>query len=183
MESLPLLRTERTLLTILAPPEHALMLRYQLDNLAHLAPWEPARDAAFFTPDASRTRIEEAHAAALAGLAFHFAAFAGERIVATCNLTNIVRGVFQACHLGYSVDRAAQGKGLMQEVAQAAIAFAFGELGLHRVMANHAPENQRSARLLARLGFAREGLARSYLKIDGRWQDMVLNSLLNPAQD
>lgn len=183
MESLPTLRTERTLLKILAPADHALLLRYQLDNLAHLAPWEPARNVVFFTRNSSRARIEEAHAAALAGQAFHFAAFAGERIVATCNLTNIVTGVFQACHLGYSVDRAAQGKGLMHEVAQAAIGFAFGELGLHRVMANHAPENLRSARLLARLGFTREGLARSYLNINGRWQDMVLNALINPAQD
>lgn len=182
MNNLPELRTERTLLKILAPDEHALMLRYQLDNLAHLAPWEPARNPIFFTKTASRERVEQAHAAALAGQSYHFVAIAGGRIVATCTFSNIVLGVFQACHLGYSVDQAAQGKGLMHEVAQAGIAHVFGELKLHRIMANHAPDNVRSARLLARLGFEREGLARAYLKINGAWQDMVLNSLINPQQ-
>jgi ribosomal-protein-alanine N-acetyltransferase len=39
----------------------------------------------------------------------------------------------------------------------------------------------RSERLLARLGFEREGYAKAYLKIAGQWQDMVLNSLINPG--
>jgi ribosomal-protein-alanine N-acetyltransferase len=47
-------------------------------------------------------------------------------------------------------------------------------------MANYMPENERSANLLKKLGFEREGFARSYLKIAGRWRDHVLNSLLNP---
>jgi ribosomal-protein-alanine N-acetyltransferase len=42
------------------------------------------------------------------------------------------------------------------------------------------PANTRSAALLQRLGFEREGFARSYLRINGRWEDMVLNSLVNP---
>lgn len=46
---------------------------------------------------------------------------------------------------------------------------------------NHMPSNVRSERLLARLGFEREGYARAYLKIAGRWEDMVLNSLINPG--
>jgi ribosomal-protein-alanine N-acetyltransferase len=42
------------------------------------------------------------------------------------------------------------------------------------------PANQRSAQLLRALGFEREGLAKSYLKIAGQWEDMVLNALINP---
>jgi len=34
--------------------------------------------------------------------------------------------------------------------------------------------------LLPSLGLEREGLARGYLQIAGRWEDMVLNSLINP---
>jgi ribosomal-protein-alanine N-acetyltransferase len=44
-------------------------------------------------------------------------------------------------------------------------------------MANHVPRNERSARLLERLGFEREGFAKAYLHLDGRWQDHVLTSL------
>jgi ribosomal-protein-alanine N-acetyltransferase len=57
----------------------------------------------------------------------------------------------------------------------------FGPQGMHRIMASHLPRKLRSAALLARLGFEREGYARSYLRIDGTWEDMVLSSLINPA--
>jgi len=72
-----------------------------------------------------------------------------------------------------------QGQGLMYEALQCAIGFVFGELGLHRVMANYRPENERSHRLLRRLGFEQEGHARAYLHIDGHWRDHVLTSLIN----
>lgn len=101
-------------------------------------------------------------------------------MLAGCNFTNIVRGIFQACHLGYSVDHAWQGQGLMQEVVQAGIAYMFDTQGLHRIMANHMPSNVRSEKLLRTLGFEREGYARAYLKIAGEWQDHVLNALVNP---
>jgi len=92
-----------------------------------------------------------------------------------------VRGAFQACHLGYALTESAQGQGLMHEVLTAAIAHVFDVMLLHRIMANYRPENERSARLLARLGFEREGKARAYLKINGVWADHVLTALINPA--
>ena len=49
-----------------------------------------------------------------------------------------------------------------------------------RLQANHVPENERSARVLERLGFEREGYARDYLFIGGRWRDHVLTALLHP---
>lgn len=64
------------------------------------------------------------------------------------------------------------------EVVQAGIDHVFGQLGLHRIMADHMPRNTRSAALLQRLDFEREGYARAYLLIDGKWEDMVLNSLI-----
>lgn len=57
-----------------------------------------------------------------------------------------------------------------------------GELKLNRIMANYLPDNQRSAGLLARLGFAQEGLAKRYLKINGHWRDHVLTAKLSPYQ-
>ena len=104
-------------------------------------------------------------------------------ILGTCNYTNIVRGPFQACHLGYQIARADEGHGLMSEALRATNAFAFDVLRLHRIMANYRPENARSARLLERLGFVREGLAREYLFIDGAWRDHVLTALVHPAYE
>ena len=69
----------------------------------------------------------------------------------------------------------------MLEALKAAIPNVFQTHGLHRIMANYQPDNLRSEILLRRLGFEREGLAKSYLKINGRWTDHVLTSLINPS--
>ena len=104
-----------------------------------------------------------------------------QTILATFTFANVIRGAFQACHLGYGVAAHMQGQGLMREVLEAGIAWAFGELGLHRVMANYLPRNERSAKLLAQLGFEREGYARRYLQIAGVWEDHVLTARICPG--
>ena len=91
-------------------------------------------------------------------------------------LTNISRGVFQACNLGYSIGARFEGQGYMTEMIAAVVDYALSTLGLHRVMANYMPENERSGVLLERLGFEREGLARRYLKIAGAWRDHILTA-------
>jgi ribosomal-protein-alanine N-acetyltransferase len=100
-------------------------------------------------------------------------------IFGSANISNVMRGPFQACYLGYNIAGTHEGKGLMREALQALIAFAFEELNLHRIMANYMPHNERSAALLRRLGFVVEGTAREYLRIGGSWEDHVLTSLTN----
>jgi ribosomal-protein-alanine N-acetyltransferase len=68
----------------------------------------------------------------------------------------------------------------MTEALRAVCAHAFTQMGLHRIQANHLPENLRSAAVLQRLGFEVEGYARSFLLIDGRWRDHVLTALVAP---
>ncbi|WP_061939113.1 GNAT family N-acetyltransferase [Collimonas pratensis] len=181
MSQLPVIETKRTVLTILHPDAAPLLLAYQMANKEHLAPWEPIRDSDFYTAESCRRRCESAYQAFIDGTAVSFIALErkSNKMIAGCNFSNIVRGPLQACYLGYSVHQEFEGQGLMHEVAQAAIQYAFGELGLHRIMANHLPSNLRSQKLLGRLGFEREGYARAYLKIAGKWEDMVLNSLIN----
>ena len=158
-------------------------LGYQLDNRAHLQPWEPLRRAEFFTLDAMTARLRAMSECVAAGSALHWLMFEQGRnvVIGECNFTNIVRGQFLACHLGYSIDHRREGKGLMREALTAAIDYVFERAGLHRIMASYRPENLRSERLLSTLGFEREGFARAYLKINGAWADHVLTSLINPA--
>ena len=49
---------------------------------------------------------------------------------------------------------------------------------LHRIEAACIPGNKRSIRVLEKAGFTREGLLRSYLKINGGWQDHYLYALI-----
>ncbi|GLZ17363.1 ribosomal-protein-alanine acetyltransferase [Burkholderia plantarii] len=175
--------TERLSLRHAGRHDAAALLAYYLANRAHLQPWEPSRPASFYTPQSVETRLDAVAAQAAAGQAVHLLLYekADGRLIGECGLTNIVRGPFQACHLGFSIAGDREGRGLMRECLTGVIRYAFGELGLHRLMANHRPENTRSARLLEALGFEREGIARAYLKIDGAWADHVLRSLINPA--
>lgn len=115
------------------------------------------------------------------GRAYRFYGFAGDELVLDLGLTNVTRGAFQAAHLGYRTALAHQGQGLMSEAVAAVVGFAFETLDLHRLMANHLPENRASARVLEKCGFRREGLARDYLLIEGEWRDHVLTALTNPG--
>ncbi|MFW8253899.1 GNAT family N-acetyltransferase, partial [Klebsiella pneumoniae] len=84
---------------------------------------------------------------------------------------------FHACFLGYSLGEKWQGQGLMLEALQSLIRYMQRQQKRHRIMANYMPHNQSSGDLLTRLGFEREGYAKDYLLIDGKWQDHVLTAL------
>jgi ribosomal-protein-alanine N-acetyltransferase len=104
-----------------------------------------------------------------------------ERIVGSMGFSQIFRGPFCNCVLGYQIDQALEGRGLMSEALRQGIKYMFAEQKLHRINANYRPENVRSGRLLARLGFHTDGFAQRYLFIDGEWRDHIQTSLINDA--
>ncbi len=182
---LPELETERLLVALARPGMQGAMVGFlQRNHADHLARWSPPADPAVFTEGFWRERlvasVEEFHMDRGVRFVLQERGAATGEIIGTCNYTNIVRGAFHACHLGYQIAKACEGRGLMTEALRAANGFMFDAMRLHRIMANYRPENERSARVLQRLGFAREGLARDYLFIDGAWRDHVLTSLVNP---
>lgn len=178
------LETERLLLRLASPNDAEFLVRYYTENRDYLAPWEPVRSEEFYTISFWQNMLQEARQEFLNGrsmrLVFSLKSSAPDPIVGVANFNNMIRGVFQACYLGYSIDHRYQGQGLMYEALQRAITFAFEELRLHRVMANYIPRNERSARLLRKLGFVPEGYARDYLKIAGKWEDHILTALVKP---
>ncbi|MGI5844994.1 MAG: ribosomal protein S5-alanine N-acetyltransferase [Candidatus Xenobium sp.] len=161
----------------------ASITRYARENQEFLAPWEPLRHETWFTEDYWRMRlaldVQEYYQDQSLRLLLIPRQSPGE-VAGVANFTNVLRGSFQACHLGYALAARYVGQGLMTEALGAALDFVFREMRLHRVMAAHLPENERSAAVLRRLGFQKEGLARDYLLIGGRWRDHVLNSKLAP---
>lgn len=181
--SLPLLETPRARIRVADVTDATKLLRYRVENRAHLAPWEPLHETAFYTVEHCIQAIGQGRQNASQDRGYPLLLFDRheQAILGTFTFANIVRGAFQACHLGYGVAARMQGQGLMREVLEVGIAWAFGELGLHRIMANYLPRNERSARLLASLGFEREGYAKRYLQIAGEWQDHVLTALIAPG--
>lgn len=155
--------------------------KFYLENENHLRNWEPLREQGYHSVAAWEQRLRVWQHAKKKGDAIHFVSTAtnDNEIIAICSLTNIVRGPFMACNMGYAVASKYEGKGLMKRLCQYAINYAFNELELNRVMANYMPSNARSAMLLKGLGFRIEGVAKRYLKINGAWEDHVLTSVLN----
>jgi ribosomal-protein-alanine N-acetyltransferase len=101
-----------------------------------------------------------------------------DALVGVFNFSEIVRGAFQSTYLGYYAFRPLSGQGLMTEALALALDVAFRKLALHRVEVNVQPANVRSIGLVERLGFAREGYSRRYVKIAGRWRDHIRFAML-----
>lgn len=182
---LPVLKTSRLTLRIAGPDDAERCARFNTENAEFLAPWEPMVSSTSGDVEGLRMYRQRSVDEARAGRSFSFAIFPASPqpdspILGFITLSNVIHGVFEACHLGYKLDRRMQGQGYMTEAATGAIEFAFDALNLHRIMAAYMPHNQRSAALLRRLGFTVEGVARDYLYIAGEWRDHVLTSLINP---
>ena len=154
-------------------------------NREHLAPWDPPVEASFFTEAAQAERLRKSAASFADGTTCRYLLQPiGDptRVVGTVHFSNIVRGPFQSCRLGYALDQALEGQALMNEALRCAIAEMFSpRVNLHRIEAGFRPENSRSADLLRRLGFRDEGLAPDYLFIDGLWRVHRITALINPG--
>jgi ribosomal-protein-serine acetyltransferase len=86
---------------------------------------------------------------------------------------------YRNCSMGYWVDAAHQGKGVVTKCCVSLLDYLFDELGLHRVVIECATGNQRSCAIAERLGFSREGIKREAQLVGGRWLDLVVWSMLD----
>ncbi|HLY86134.1 MAG TPA: GNAT family protein [Gaiellaceae bacterium] len=139
-------------------------------NRDFLSPFEPLRPPEFFTGDGQRDRLERQRADGT----HPFAILDGESIAGTISVFHIVRESLQGCTIGYWVDGARNGRGLATAAVEEVVAYAFGELELHRVEAATLVDNIASQRVLEKSGFDRIGLARGFLRIAGDWRDFYL---------
>lgn len=183
MVSAPKLETARTILRMANRDDVSAIVHYYTENQVHLAPFEPKRGEDFYKHSYWYREVNVRVAAFKSDSSLKLFIFSRENpkaIAGSINFANFIRGTFQSCTLGYSIAAAYQGKGYMTEALKVAINYVFSQLNMHRIMAAYLPHNERSGRLLKRLGFVEEGYARDYLMIAGQWQDHILTSLINP---
>ena len=160
------------------------MVDYLERNRAHLAPWEPDPPLGFYTDSYWRERLVQIRREEEQGRQLRVHLFERDarapRIIGTIGLSNIVRGAFHGCNLGYALDQPYEGQALMTEALRCAIGEVFSpRINLHRIQAAYRPENWRSAEVLKRLNFHDEGVCPDYLFIDGAWRVHRLVALLN----
>lgn len=178
-----MLVTDRVVLRLAQVADAPEIVDYFVRNRAHFGPTMPARPDGFHTVQFWQKRIEtdlDEFSRDQSARMIMLANDQPQRVIGTVSLTAFQRGPMQAANLGYGIDLAMQGRGLMNDALRATIGYAFGPLNLHRLFAGYMPTNERSARVLRRLGFEVIGYCRDYLLINGKWQDHVLTTLVNP---
>ncbi len=84
----------------------------------------------------------------------------------------------RSASIGYWLDAAHEGRGLITRCCACLLGYAFQELRLHRVEIRCGTGNIRSCAVPERLGFTREGVAREAEWVSGRWVDLVVWSML-----
>ncbi len=170
------LETERL---SLRPPTHAdyrAWMSLRQASREFLTPWEPTWAADHLSRKAFTNRVYWAQRSVANGTAVPLFLIRreDEALIGAITLDHIRRGPAQAGTTGYWVGEAFSRKGYMREAIEAVVHYAFTQLDLSRIEAGCLPENVASRRVLEATGYKYEGVAQSYLQINGRWRTHVL---------
>jgi len=177
----PVIETERVVLRAPQMSDYPAWAELRATSRNFLVPWEPlwAPDELSRASFRRRVRHYLRDMREDMGYALFVYDTQSTALVGGITLCNVRRGVTQSCTLGYWVGAAHAKQGYMTAAVRAVVPFVFDSLELHRLEAACLPTNTASMRLLERVGFTREGLARRYLRINGDWRDHVLYALLD----
>ncbi|WP_319005098.1 GNAT family N-acetyltransferase [Acuticoccus sediminis] len=181
MNESTVIRGIRTRLKMPVAHDYAEWSKLRADSRHFLKPWEPTWPRDDLTRMAYRRRLRRYHREIRADEGYALFVFdeATSCLAGGMTLAHVKRGVTQSCSLGYWMGERFAGQGIMGDAVRAIIPFCFDTLGLNRIEAATLPHNERSIRLLKRVGFTEEGYARRFLCINGAWRDHVLFGLVN----
>lgn len=163
----------------LRPPMHSDWRDWadlRVASRAYLTPWEPTWDAEHLGRKAFTNRVYWAQRSIASGSAVPLFLIrrSDNALLGAITLDNIRRGPSQAGTTGYWTGQPYARQGYMREAIRALVHYAFNTLDLSRIEAGCLPENTPSRRLLESCGYKYEGVAQSYLQINGRWRNHVL---------
>lgn len=141
-------------------------------SAAWLRPWDatvPPGGTA--RPSSFRSLVWRLHKQAHADQTYPFAIDVEGRFAGQVTVNNIVRGSAQFASIGYWLDRAYAGRGVMPRAVALVIDHCLTTAGLHRIEVAIRPENSNSLRVVEKLGLREVGYAPKFLHIDGDWRD------------
>lgn len=176
----PGLKGRRVMLRAPVKGDYREWARLRGESRAFLEPWEPRWAEDELDRSVWHYRLRRYRDDFARGTAQAFFIFDVETgsLLGGVTLGNIRRGVSRSGHIGYWIGQKHAGKGYMVDALELLAEHAFDTMRLHRIEAACIPNNRRSVRVLEKAGFTREGLLRSYLKINDDWQDHYLYSLI-----
>ena len=176
----PTLKGKRIYLRVPQLSDWAEWARLRAASRDFLTPWEPIWLEDELTKNAYRRRLRRYARDSRDGVGYAFFIFskADDSLLGGITLSNVRRGVTQSCSVGYWMGEKFAGQGMMQDAVKTSFSFVFNELGLHRLEAACLPNNEASTAVLLKTGFIKEGYARQYIRINGKWSDHLLFAIL-----
>ncbi|WP_246142614.1 GNAT family N-acetyltransferase [Nocardioides rubriscoriae] len=123
------------------------------------------------------TLVRRLSASAREGTTLPWAVEVDDHFAGQLTVNNIVRGSAQFASIGYWIDQAFAGRGVMPRAVAMAVDHCFEVAGLHRIEVAIRPENSNSLRVVEKLGFHEVGYAPRFLHIDGDWRDHRLYAI------
>ncbi len=173
-------QTDRLILRVLEPQDADMVLQFYLNNKEIFERYEPDRPKNFYTLSYHRAMLTAEYNLLLHMNLVRFFVFEKNNpreIIGTVCFRNILHQDQDSCYVGYKFDQRYWHKGYAAEALKKGIDVMFREVGLHRITATIMPTNEPSLKLVQRLGFVREGMEYSSIRIQGKWQDHVRYSV------
>jgi ribosomal-protein-alanine N-acetyltransferase len=164
---------------VLRPPLHADFRAWSAlrrESETFLKPWEPSWAPDHLTRKGFVNRVYWSNRSIAQGTALplFLERRADRALLGAITLDNIRRGPAQAGTVGYWIGEEFAREGYMREALTAVVYHAFEVMDLSRIESACLPENTASRGLLESCGYKYEGVAQSYLQINGRWRNHVL---------
>ena len=175
------LRGGQVYLRFLEEKDADALLQLNIRNRDFFQLYSPKRNEGYFTYEYQLQLIQDAAEFRKKDREYAFGIFLNDtdELIGDIDFTTVIRDVLQSCYIGYTLDQAHNGKGIMTEAVKLAVEYAFAVLGLHRIAAGVMPRNIGSLRVLEKAGFESEGIARKNVKINGKWEDHCVLSIIN----
>jgi ribosomal-protein-alanine N-acetyltransferase len=136
--------------------------------------YEADKPDTFYTPEYIRNVMQAEYNGHIHGKYTRF--FLYDRtipntIIGTVSFSNIHTGALMSCCIGYKIDTQFQSSGYGRRMLTMALKIMVTERGMHRIEAYIEPDNDISLKLVKSLGFISEGMAYSYVLMNGQWRD------------
>ena len=177
--------TSRLILKTLDPSYAERVCNFYIKNKQHFESWEPTRVDTFYTPEFQRANLtyEENEIAKYHMLRLWiFSKYDPSVIIGTISFSNMKKGALLSCTLSYKIDKDHVNKGYATEALNFALHLLFKGYGFHRVEALIHPNNIPSLHVVQNLSFEFEGVAKSYINLNGKWVDHLRYSLISMYQ-
>lgn len=157
------------------------LLKLEVENRDFFQLYAPLKDEKFYTLDGQVERIKNWVIQAEQDSVYAFGIFLtdSKQLIGNVTLSEVARGNYQSCWIGYSLDRKQNGKGYMTKAVKLVVDYGFNDLKLHRIEAGVMPHNIPSMKVLEKAGFHKEGIAIENVKINGKWENHQTLAIVN----